>query len=64
LKLTKKLPEFDQNFLNSWKNNYYFKKFREGNLQECQACSYIFSGSIKGRDPYGIGAFLKYRKKS
>jgi len=50
--------------LNSWKNNYYFKKFREGNLQECQACSYIFSGSIKGRDPYGIGAFLKYRKKS
>lgn len=56
------LPKFDENFLINFKNNYYFKKFRRGNLQECQACSYIFSGDIKGKDPYGISAFLEYKK--
>jgi len=60
---TEKLPKFDEKFLNTWKNNYYFKKFRQGNLQECQACSYIFGGSLKEKDPYGIRAFLNYRRK-
>jgi len=58
-----RLPEFNENFLETWKNNYYFKKFRQGNLDECQACAYIFSGSVKGKDPYGIGAFLEYKKR-
>jgi len=57
-----KLPKFDKNFLKTWENNYYFKKFRRGNLYECQACSYIFSGSVKGKDPYGIKAFLEYKR--
>jgi len=58
----KQLPQFDENFLENWKNNFYFKKFRENNLRECQACAYLFSGDIKKQDPYGVNAFLKYKK--
>lgn len=56
------LPKFDENFIDTWKNNHHFQKFRNGNLQECQARSYIFSKNIKGKDPYGINAFQKYQK--
>jgi len=59
----KNLPKFDKNFLKTWKNNYYFKKFRQGNLFECQACSYIFSGDVKGKDPYGIKSFLDFKNR-
>jgi len=58
-----KLPMFDKNFVQTWKNNYYFRKFRQGNLHECQARAFIFSKDIKGPDPYGIKAFKKYQEK-
>ena len=61
---TEKLPIFDENFVKKWKNNYHFKHFRQGNLLECQACSYIFSGNIRGKDPYGISSFLGYKKNN
>jgi hypothetical protein len=51
-----------KNFVDIWKNNHYFKKFRQGNLRECQACSFIFSGSLNGKDPYGLSVFLEYQK--
>jgi len=57
-----KLPLFNEKFVDTWKHNYYFEKFRQGNLRECQACAYIFTGSVEGEDPYGIGAFMDYRK--
>jgi len=57
-----RLPKFDENFIDTWKNNHYFQKFRKGNLQECQARSYIFSKNIRGEDPYGINAFRRYQK--
>jgi MoaA/NifB/PqqE/SkfB family radical SAM enzyme len=58
----KKLPKFDENFIDTWKNNQYFQKFRKGNLKECQARSYIFSRNINGEDPYGINAFKRYQR--
>ncbi|MBL7053667.1 radical SAM protein [Patescibacteria group bacterium] len=57
------LPTFNKNFLNAWKNNFLFMKFREGNIKECQARSYIFSKNINGLDPYGIQEFKKYLKQ-
>jgi MoaA/NifB/PqqE/SkfB family radical SAM enzyme len=56
----KKLPIFDKNFKNKWRNNRWFKDFRRGNLRECQSCSYIFSGSRDKINPYGLTAFKKY----
>lgn len=60
----KKLPIFDKNFKDKWKNNYWFKKFRKGNLKECQACSYIFSGDINKVNPYSLTAFKRYLKNN
>lgn len=60
----KKLPKFNKRFLDKWKNDNIFNQFRRNNLKECQACSYIFSGDVNGRDPYGISAFLNYRKSN
>lgn len=57
-----KLPKFDENFINTWKNNHWLQRFRKGNLQECQVRSLIFSKDINGKDPYGINAFKKYQK--
>lgn len=57
-----KLPKFDENFINTWRNNRYFQEFRHGNLLECQTQAYLFGKNIKGKDPYGIGTFLKYKK--
>jgi MoaA/NifB/PqqE/SkfB family radical SAM enzyme len=59
----KKLPIFDENFKETWKTNYWFKDFRKGSFKECQACSYIFSGSRNGKNPYGVNAFKKYLNK-
>jgi|GEM_PF-882830 len=59
----KKLPIFDENFKETWKNNYWFKDFRRGNFKECQACSYIFSGDRNRKNPYGLNAFKKYLNK-
>ena len=57
-----KLPVFNKNFLKIWRTNKYFKKFRSGNLRECQSCSYIFRGDTNKGSPYGISAFKKYVK--
>ena len=56
------LPKFDKNFLNEWRDGEYFNKFRSNGLKNCQACSYIYSGDVKGFDPYGIEAYKKYRE--
>lgn len=56
----KKLPLFDKEFLKKWQNNKWFKKFRGGNLYECQACSYIFTNSTRGKNPYGLSAFKEH----
>ncbi len=58
----KKLPKFDENFVQTWQNNKYFKKFRKGNLKECQALAYIFKNDTNKKSPYGISAFRKYIK--
>jgi len=60
----KKLPKFNKNFKKEWDSNFWFEKFRNGNLEECQACSYIFTGDIKKRSPYGFLAFKQYLKRS
>lgn len=58
---TNQLPRFNENFLEVWRNHKIFEEFRKGNLRECQARAYIFSKDIKGKDPYGINAFLEYK---
>lgn len=57
------LPVFDEDFLEVWRNGDYFTSFRNGNMKNCQACSYIYSGSVDGFDPYGVDAYKIYRKK-
>lgn len=57
------LPEFDENFIETWNNNQYFQEFRKRGLGECQARSYIFSKDINGKDLYGITAFNEYQKR-
>lgn len=56
----KKLPKFDKNFITKWRNDKFFKEFRNRGIQECQACSYIFTGDINKKSPYGISAFRRY----
>ncbi|OIP76414.1 MAG: hypothetical protein AUK09_02030 [Parcubacteria group bacterium CG2_30_36_38] len=56
------LPKFNRNFLNTWKNNKYFKEFRRRNLRECQVCSYVFNKNINEPSPYGLIAFKKWLK--
>lgn len=58
-----KLPQFNENFIKTWKDNRYFKEFRKGNLKECQARSYIFNKSVTAKDPYGVSAFLEYKSR-
>jgi len=55
-----KLPKFDNDFLETWRNNTSFKEFRKRGFKECQARAYIFSKDINGKDPYGINAFRRY----
>jgi len=55
------LPDFDENFIDTWRNNPLFQKFRKIGFKECQARAYIFSNDVRGEDPYGIIAFKKYR---
>lgn len=56
------LPVFDEHFLAKWREHPLFQAFRENGLRQCQARSYIFSGNVKGNDPYGIDAFRHYRE--
>jgi len=55
-----KFPKFNKNFISTWENNKLFKEFRKRSLRECQACSYIFTGNINKKSPYGISAFRRY----
>ena len=57
------LPEFDQNFVDTWKNHPVFAKFRQNGLRGCQARSHIFCGDVTKPDPYGEEAFLAYCNK-
>lgn len=59
-----KLPKFGEDFLEQWQNNKIFNRFRKGNTNECQACSYIFNGAVQKEDPYGLKAFLEYKIKA
>ncbi|MAG44769.1 hypothetical protein CL633_02665 [bacterium] len=54
------LPFFDENFLETWRSHKTFVKFRENGFRECQARAHIFSGDVKGYDPYGVNAFKKF----
>lgn len=54
------LPDFDKDFIDTWRNNQVFQEFRKIGFKECQARSYIFSKEVRGKDPYGITAFKKY----
>ncbi len=56
------LPEFNENFIKIWNESELFKKFRTGNMRNCQACSYIYSGNTMGFDPYGVDAYIEYSK--
>ncbi|KKR07307.1 MAG: hypothetical protein UT32_C0013G0026 [Parcubacteria group bacterium GW2011_GWC2_39_14] len=58
-----KLPKIDNNFVKTWQNNKVFQQFRKENLNECIACSYLFAGSTKSQDPYGLKSYIKYRNK-
>lgn len=57
------LPEFDQDFVETWKNHSVFTEFRRNGLRGCQARSHIFCGDVTKPDPYGEEAFLAYRDK-
>ena len=57
------LPEFNESFLEVWKNHPIFKEFRKNGLKGCQARSLIFSNDIKLGDPYDIDSFKNYQKK-
>lgn len=56
------MPFINQDFAKTWQEHEIFKSFRKGDLKECQACSYLFSGDLAGFDPYGLKAFKKYVK--
>ena len=56
------LPEFNDNYLETWHGHKVFQNFRNGNMLECQARAFIFSGDVNGYDPYGIQAFREYCK--
>lgn len=56
------LPKIDDNFVKIWKNNRTLNEFRRENLNECVACSYLFAGSVKSQDPYGLQAYIEYCK--
>ncbi|MDD4376316.1 MAG: radical SAM protein [Clostridia bacterium] len=53
------LPDFDENYINEWANGRIFNEFRNNGLKNCQARSLIFSGDVKGYDPYGLEAYKK-----
>ncbi len=55
-----KLPDFNENFIKTWRVNSYFREFRKRGFKECQARAYIFSQNINGNDPYGVNAFRRY----
>lgn len=55
------LPIFGENFIREWQSSKVFAEFRKNDLTECQACAYLFSGELSGRDPYGLAAFIERR---
>lgn len=56
----RELPLFDEKFVETWKNHWTFKQFRNNGLLECQARAHIFSKDVRAVDPYGITAFRNY----
>ena len=48
------LPEFDEDFLNTWKNAKMYVDFRKNGQKGCQARSLIFSHDVKKGDPYDV----------
>lgn len=59
----KQLPEFDSDFVNTWQNNDLFQSFREGNMRECQARAYGYTGDRRSQDPFGIEAYRNFKKQ-
>jgi MoaA/NifB/PqqE/SkfB family radical SAM enzyme len=57
------LPEFDANFLQTWKSHRIFAEFRGNGLRGCQLRSVIFCKNPKRPDPYGIEAFTNFLDK-
>lgn len=57
------LPEFNHDFVETWKNHPVFTEFRRNGLRGCQARSHIFCGDVTKPDPYGEEAFLDYCNK-
>lgn len=60
---SEELPIFDEYFIETWLTHPTFNRFRENGFRECQARALIFSGDVRGNDPYGVSAFQKYRIK-
>lgn len=54
------LPILDKDFVKKWQGDQIFIEFRKRGLSECQACAYLFSGDICGKDPYGLIAFKEH----
>lgn len=59
----KQLPEFDSDFVNTWQNNDLFQSFREGNMRECQARAYGYTGDRRSQDPFGIETYRDFKKQ-
>lgn len=53
------LPDFDENYIEQWHNGKIFNEFRNNGLKNCQARSLIFSGNVKGNDPYSLEMYKK-----
>lgn len=56
------LPEFNEDFLNTWKNAKMYVDFRKNGQKGCQARSLIFSHDVKKGDPYDVDAYIKYKQ--
>lgn len=56
------LPEFNEDFLNTWKNAKMYVDFRKNGQKGCQARSLIFSHDVKKGDPYDVEAYIKYKQ--
>jgi len=56
------LPEFNEDFLNTWKNAKMYVDFRKNGQKGCQARSLIFSHDVKKGDPYDVKAYIEYKQ--
>lgn len=57
------LPDFNEEFLKTWKNSKMYKEFRENGQKGCQARSLIFSKDVRGGDPYDLNSYIEYTNK-